>query len=145
MVTLFLGGTCGNHPWRRDLIDWAKESGLETTGWFDPFVSDWSEQIQAAEDLAKQQAEVLLFYLASSDLNNPEGQVPAYSLVEATMALYDDPERTVIVFDDHHLKGHPARVLKKVGSELRSRFPEAVILSSMVELKHRLKFLVDGG
>jgi hypothetical protein len=60
--------------------------------------------------------------------------VSLYSAVEATMALYDDPERTLVVIDPTGTEGHVKQALNKIVKDLRRRFPKAVIADNLQEL-----------
>lgn len=60
---IFLGGTCGNTTWRRDIAIPALEAAGVT--YFDPQlgIGEWTEACEAAEMKAKAEAEVLLFII----------------------------------------------------------------------------------
>lgn len=135
-MLIFLGGTVGHNPWRKKLIhDLGTDAAL-----FDPVVEDWNEEAQEAEERAKREADLFVFYIA-----NPKQEgisVSSYSLVEATMALYDAPESTVVAFDYNGygpLHAHSVKALKQAEKVLRARFPEASIFSSYTELCDWLK------
>jgi hypothetical protein len=126
---VFLGGTCGRNTWRNELISALVAQGVSQDALFNPVVEHWTAECQAVEDQVKATAPIVVYYLASPKDDNPNS-VSAYSLVEATMALYDDGDRAVIVFDTDGLSGHVRKVMKKVENDLRKRFPQAAILSS---------------
>ena len=83
---VFLGGTVGESSWRQSVTLLLIQAGVAAERIFDPVVSEWTDQSQALEDEAKRQADYLLFYLCD---------VSGYSLVEATMGLYDRMASTV--------------------------------------------------
>lgn len=133
MSTVFLGGTVGNSTWREDLVIDLGTRGVDASGLFNPVVADWNEEAQANEERHKVEDDHLLFFLS-----NPEQQgnpLSTYSLVEATMALYDRPDRTVVCFDHEAIEGEQfQKALKQSERVLRARFPEANILSSYDDL-----------
>lgn len=116
---VFLGGTCGNNQWRLGFIAAAVAAGMPSETLFNPVVADWNEEAQQKEDSAKAAALVNLFYIA--DPLDGTG-LSAYSLVEATMALYDRPETTVVVLDSSGMTGHALKVMTKTAKDLRRRF-----------------------
>ena len=126
---VFLGGTCGNNHWRDNVISQLVSQGVPEVVLFNPVVEDWTEECQVIEDRVKAEAEFVVFYLASPKDENPNS-VSAYSLVEATMALYDDPDRAVVVFDTDGLSDHVLKVMNKTEKDLRKRFPNAAILTA---------------
>jgi hypothetical protein len=132
MKTIFLGGTCGNSKWRELLVSKLVDVGFPTERLFNPVVPDWTPECQVAEDTAKANAELNIFYLTSPEQDgNP---ISTYSNTEAIMALYDDPGRAVVVFDNTELTGHILKAQTKTEKDLRKRFPQGLILSSMSEL-----------
>ena len=75
------------------------------------------------------------FQIVSPKDDNPNS-ISAYSLVEATMALYDDGNRAVVVFDVEGLSGHVLEVMQKVERDLKKRFPTAAILDANHLVSH---------
>ena len=121
---VFLGGTVGESSWRQSVTLLLIQAGVPAERIFDPVVSEWTDQSQALEDEAKRQADYLLFYLCD---------VSGYSLVEATMGLYDRMVSTVVVFDLAGLEGHALKSLVKCEHDLRARFPTGLIFSTAGE------------
>ena len=134
---VFLGGTVGNNDWRERLINELKDT-IDTSSLSNPVVKDWNEAAQKAEELAKKNATHFLFYLG--DPKQDGLSISGYSLVEATMALYDNPESTVVIFDEDDFSGHSLKAMKQTQKVLRSRFPKANILDSKDEV---VKWLVS--
>ena len=95
---VFLGGTCANNGWRDGLIAELVDLGISRECLFNPVVANWNEEAQANEEEAKANASHFVFYLA--DPNQPGNPLSYYSAIEATMALYDHPDTTVVVFDN---------------------------------------------
>lgn len=124
---VFLGGTCGNNHWRDRYIDDAVALGIEPSAFFNPVVTNWNEEAQHNEEVAKATATELLFYLADPGENG--NQLSAYSMVEATMALYDQPDRTIVVFDNDFMVGHAKKAMQQVQRVLHARFPKANIFT----------------
>lgn len=129
---VFLGGTTGNNHWREDIVIPALlKRGIALSQIFNPVLPHWDEQAQANEDAAKSNPEcLLLFVLASPDPATPDvSQVSGYSLVETVMAFYDNPARTVVLFDITGMARKTAKGLRKAQQDLHARFPEAPIFT----------------
>lgn len=142
---IFLGGTCGNNVWRPGLIEAVTRavhpSDLDGVTLFDPVVKDWNEAAQAREEEMKAKADIHVYFIASPKLDSPT-DVSAYSLVEATMALYDRPDHTLVAFDNTGIEGHSLKAMKQAAKVLATRFPGKVLASyeSLVDtLAHRLR------
>jgi hypothetical protein len=128
---VFLGGTCGNNRWRDSFIAEAVAAGVPRASLFNPVVEEWSDAAQWVEEAAKARATEFVYYIADPQ---QEGlTVSAYSLVEATMALYDAPDRTVVVFDASGMSGHALKAMAQARTVLARRFPAARILASRDE------------
>jgi len=125
---VFLGGTAANNNWRESFVEECVERGVQRECLFNPVVKDWNEEAQRREEKAKAEASHLVFYIA--DPRQDGNPLSAYSMVEATMALYDKQERTVVVFDTEGMSGHPLKAVKQTLNVLRGRFPEANIFST---------------
>jgi hypothetical protein len=128
---VFLGGTCGNNNWRDGLIQRLVERGVSSDALFNPVVSDWNEEAQRREDAAKAGASYMLYFLG--DTLQDDNRVSFYSLLEATMGLYDAPARTVVVFDTTGMPKHAEKANAKACKDLKSRFPEAPIFATLAE------------
>jgi hypothetical protein len=131
MKLVFLGGTCGNNNWRDGLIERLTARGVPSGTLFNPVVADWNEEAQRKEDQAKKDATFNLFYLG--DPNQPENRVSFYSLLEATMGLYDAPARTVVVFDTTGMPKPMEKSNTKACKDLKVRFPHAPIFGTLAE------------
>lgn len=125
---VYLGGTCGNNNWRTRFIDAVTASGVPAESLFNPVVADWNAEAQEREEAAKREATHHLYYIA--DPQQEGNPVSAYSMVEATMALYDHPETAVVVFDASGMPAHAAKASAQTARVLRARFPDAHILDS---------------
>ncbi len=104
---VFLGGTVAKNEWRNGFIEALVKRGVPRESLFNPDVKDWNKEAQQREEIAKKEAGYLVFYIA--DPKQEGNPLSAYSMVEATMALYDQSNRTVVVFDTEGMKeeGHP--------------------------------------
>jgi len=128
---VFLGGTAGGNPWRERFIEALVGRGASRDALFNPVVKDWNEEAQRREETAKAEASHLVFYVA--DPKQDGNPLSAYSMVEATMALYDKAERTVVVFDTDGMSGHPLKAMNQALKVLRTRFPNANIFGTRQE------------
>jgi len=127
---LFLGGTCGNNDWRTNFTKELISGGVPADDIFNPVVSDWNAEAQANEEKAKKEATYLMFYIADPKLE--DSNLSAYSMVEATMGLYDKPE-TVVVFDYAGIEGHSRKSMQQTEKVLKARFPTARIFSAAAQ------------
>jgi hypothetical protein len=134
MSVVFLGGTCANNRWREVVVIPAlQDLGIPEERIFNPNLEPgmWNEAAQALEDQVKRECALMVYYIG--DTRDGKG-VSLYSAVEATMALYDDPERTLVVIDPAGTEGHVAKALHKITRDLRRRFPQAVIADNLHDL-----------
>jgi hypothetical protein len=133
MSTVLLGGTVGNNNWRDNIYADLDERDVDASGLFNPVVADWNEEAQANEERHKVEDDFLLFFLGNPE--QPGNPLSTYSLIEATMALYDRPDSTAVCFDHDSIDGaHFQKAMRQTERVLRARFPEATILSSYNEL-----------
>lgn len=128
---VFLGGTCGKNEWRTAFIETLVARGVPASAFFNPVVSNWDEAAQKAEDAAKAESAYMLFYISNPGTEG--NQVSAYSLVEAVMGLYDNPDRTILVVDTSDLLDHVKKALTKSVKDLKKRFPNGMVLGSREE------------
>lgn len=134
---VFLGGTVGNNNWRDILIQSLSQSNIDISQLFNPIVANWNEAAQINEDAVKKIATHFVFYLADSSQKG--NSISAYSMVEAMIALQDNLDKTILVFDEDGLAGHALKVMKKVQKILKERFPTSKIFTSQSELLNYLK------
>src|SRR3954463_15937466 len=127
---VFLGGTVAKNGWRIGFIERAVARGVDVSALFNPVTDNWDAAFQALEDSVKSTADLMLFYLG--DTQDGSG-LSVYSITEATMGLYDDPNRTVVVFDRTGIEGHGIKAFDKIERDLRKRFPEANIFGTLEE------------
>lgn len=136
----FLGGTCGNNDWRDKLIAALQALGINTDQLFNPVVADWNDEAAAREELVKNDPRTIhIYYLANPLQDGSDGGIvnptSEYSWIEATMALYDKYERTLVVFDyDDVTAKHDLKDMKQTERRLRERFGDERILNSFDEL-----------
>lgn len=128
---VFLGGTAANNNWRDGFIAALVGRGVSPNDIFNPVVKNWNEDAQRREEEAKAGASHLVFYLA--DPKQDGNPLSAYSMVEATMALYDKSERTVVIFDTDGMSGHSLSAMNQMLRVLRVRFPGANIFGTHQE------------
>ena len=130
MNTVFLGGTCGKNTWRDGLIQRLMERGVPKEALFNPVVEHWDEEAQRREDLMKVDQSVFMLYMLADPMTE-EGRLSFYSLLEATMGLYDEPHRTAVVFDSTRMPSRSAKSNDKACADLKKRFPGAPIFGSL--------------
>ncbi len=130
-MLIFLGGTVANSNWREGFMEDLMERGILHEYFFNPVVKDWNEEAQRCEEEAKANASHLVFYIA--DPKQDGNPLSAYSMVEATMALYDNLEKSVIIFDTEGMSGHPLKAMNQTFKVLKKRFPEANIFETPAE------------
>lgn len=131
---IFLGGTIGANNWRTEIVIPAFiERGISEDELFNPVFEHWGPKEHAIEDEAKRTANYLFYVLASPNPLGSTTNVSAYSLVEATMGLYDEPERIVVVVDTTGMPKHTEKAMKKAMRDLRMRFPDGPIFDNYEE------------
>lgn len=129
---VFMGGTVGNNQWRNVVLEQLATRGIDLSQLFNPVVPEWTQESQAREEEVKKQATHLLYFIGSPMLE--DSTLSAYSMVEATMSLYDHPKKTVIVFDNTGISGLALKSMQQAELVLTTRFPKANILPSIVDL-----------
>jgi len=121
----------GNNGWRRDFVRRLVKRGLDPKVFFDPTVAEWNDAAQAREEIAKRDADLLVYYLA--DPKEPGSSLSTFGFVEAALAVCNDPERTVIVFDTSGIDGHPREVMEQTERLLRAQNRDVPIFGSSEE------------
>ncbi len=131
---IYLGGTCGNNTWRQIFMERVLRASPKIVRFFNPVVSDWNEEAKRNEDIAKQLADVLVFYLG--DPQEEGNQVSYYSIFEAATALlYDRPETTVVAFELTDLPQHAINTNTKAYYDLLQRFPGGHVFASLLQVE----------
>jgi len=133
---VFLGGTAGKNHWRHGFIERLGARGVPKAGLFDPVVADWDDAAREREERAKADAEVLLFYLGNPE--EPELHVSSFGLVEATLSVCREPQRTIAVFDADSVSGHARKVYAQTAKLLRAQRTKALIFDSLREAEDAL-------
>lgn len=134
---VFLGGTCGHNRWREEIvIPGLLARGVAIGQIFNPVVAHWDKSAQAREDEAKRSMRYQLYVIASPYPGDESAAaaVSGYSLVEATMGLYDAPERTLILVDTAGMADHTAKAIAKSAADWHHRFPDAPIFADYASL-----------
>lgn len=132
MRTVFLGGTIGN-DYRERLSTLLVSGGIPVEYIFNPVVPQWDQAAQEREDAMKANPLVIMIYYLGADHAQGGNFLSFYSLHEATMGLYDDPDRTIVVFDYVGMVDRAAKRLRKVHRDLSKRFPDARLYTSVEE------------
>lgn len=112
MLTVFLGGTCGNSTWRDELLPLLNGNVKS----FNPIVSNWSEGSQKIEDEHKEKDDIYLFVITPETDNT-------YSIAEITEFSISKPESTILCFIDNangkKFDAHEKKAWKKIVSNLK--------------------------
>ena len=85
-LTVFLGGTCKDSTWRKELIPMLNEELIE---YYNPQSDCWTEEMQEQEDYHRENDDICLYVIT------PEGE-GFYSYVEVTDDSNKRPEKTVL-------------------------------------------------
>lgn len=130
----FLGGTCGNNPWREHLLDDLAARGVNTKRLIDPVVppGTWTAGVKKLEDQIRPLCDTEIFYIGDPmEERKDDMQFSTYSVVEALVCLYNDPRFTVVAFDYEGITGHVLDAYKTVEADMRKRFPKGLIFSDL--------------
>jgi len=84
MKRVFLGGTCNDSPWRRNLIKYL------AIDYFDPVVDDWTEDCMAEEILQRKSCDYCLYTITPR-------MTGVYSIAEVVDDSNKQPEKTILV------------------------------------------------
>ncbi len=135
MLTVFLGGTCGNSTWREDLLPLLNDN----VKCFNPIVKNWSEQTQKLEDEHKAKDDVYLFVITPETDN-------AYSISEVTEFSIEKPESTILCVMDNVngelFSTHERKVWKKITSNLK-KIHRAHVCKNLKEVARELNRRAD--
>lgn len=125
MDEIFLGGTCGNHPWRPPFIANLVAKGVPATCLFNPVMPNWTEEAQKREDEVKATAKILFFHLGNP-LEEQRSPHSMYSLVQLVDSVYNVTKKTRVHFDLSFLDKKTAKSLGKIARDIEIRFPGTV-------------------
>jgi len=102
---VFLGGTCDNSTWRNELIK------LLTVQFFNPIVENWTSEMAEIENIARENADVVLYVLTPMQKGFYVPVEMAYSCFNrmnkktVVTFLNDDGD---ITFDEHQVASNKA-------------------------------------
>lgn len=85
MTKVFLGGTCNDSQWRRELIK------MLEIDYFDPVVDDWDDKAQANELMERAHADFCLYVITPA-------MTGVYSIAEAVDDSNKRPRKTLFCF-----------------------------------------------
>lgn len=138
---VFLGGTCNNSTWREKLIP------MLNCKYFNPVVSDWTEDCQKMENYQKALVKVQLYVITplmkgvfsiaeavQSSNDNPEGTVFCY--LESDILPEENGELSMLSFDKAQLKSLKATadLIANNGSHICTTIEEcASIINKILE------------
>jgi len=114
MLSVFLGGTCGNSTWRNELIQMFNEK----VSYFNPVVKNWTEECQQIEDEHKKNDDIFLFVITPETDNN-------YSISEVTELAILRPESMILCVLDkvnnEEFTKHEKKAWNKIISHLKQQ------------------------
>jgi hypothetical protein len=87
MSKIFLGGTCNESIWRKELIPELEKRGLD---YFNPVVDDWNEEAQKEEERQKEVCDVHLYVITSE-------MTGVFSIAEAVASANMDKKFSLLV------------------------------------------------
>lgn len=138
---IFLGGTTANNHWREELIADFVRLGFPAETFFNPIVEHWTPEARKSERRAKKEANILFIYIG--DPQDEKQLLSPFSLVEATMGLYDNPRTTAVVLDPTGLAGRPLKLVTEMTAIFNERFPEGNIFSTLEAGKEWLRKMLE--
>lgn len=86
-MRVYLGGTCNESTWRKHMIIFLHDEGLE---WFDPVVDDWNEEAQKNELRERKKCNFCLYTITPK-------MTGVYAIAEIVDDSCKQPEKTVFV------------------------------------------------
>ena len=126
---VFLGGTCGNYPWRIEFIENLVRRGVPSSALFNPVLppdQSWTEADKEREDEAKRTARYLMFHLGNP--KEPDRSPHSmYSLVQLVQSAFKVDRDTRAFFDLSLLDERTARNIKAIAGDVERRFPGTVL------------------
>lgn len=130
MLSVFLGGTCGDSTWREELISMLNDK-IKV---FNPKVKHWTEECQIIEGEHKEKDDILLFVITPETDN-------AYSISEVTASSIAKPESTIVCVMDNingeSFKKHELNAWKKILADLK-KLHRAYICKNLKEVAKEL-------
>jgi hypothetical protein len=108
---IFLGGTAGCNRWREEFIGRLVERGV---------AREW-----LGAGVTQHDAALLVFYLG--DPKEPGNPLSAFSLVEATVAVCKEPDRTLLIFEPAGLERHAREAYEQTEALLRELAPKVPV------------------
>lgn len=128
---VFLGGTCGKNPWRRSFRQDLINRGIAADLIVCPVAGDWRQTEEPDID----ESEYILHYLAKPYTGT--AAIP-YHLAKAVMGLYDEPSRTIVVFNTTGMSAEIQKEVAEITHDLKVRFPLGNIFESTADAIHFL-------
>jgi len=111
MRKVFLGGTCNESTWRKDLIK------MLTIDYFDPVVDDWTPECMEEEIKQRKLCDFCLYVITPK-------MTGVYSIAEAIDDSNKRPEKTIFCFldfdDGQIFDEHQTKSLMQVGKMVAS-------------------------
>lgn len=132
-MVLFLGGTCNNSNWRKDIISLLEKKGL---AYFNPVVPDWTLENQKKEDIIKSKDDTVELYVITKEMTGP------YSIAEAVDASNKKPNKLIflVMYDGFDLG--MTKSLKAVEKIISNN--KAFVVSSLQEAVNSFESISKG-
>lgn len=86
---IFLGGTCGESDWRKEVIDQLESSEID---YFNPVVDNWDDAAQQEEDKQKEKCGIHLYGLTKE-------QSGAYTFFEIPYSVHKGKKVIILIID----------------------------------------------
>ena len=126
---IFLGGTCSNSTWRKDLIPLLKENNID---YFNPMKENWTEEMAKKELEEREKCDFNLYVIEDLSL---------YSIAEVVDDSNKRPKKTFLLFfeskfNNKQLKAiqHIEEMVRNNGSYIIKDFNE--LIDYLTKLKH---------
>ncbi len=129
MKRLFLGGTCGENPWRDPYISTLTNAGVLPEQIFNPVLppGTWNDEAKAAEDAVKADPQaIMLFHLTDPRSTAPKS-ISVYSYIQLLFSFYRKRNRTAVMFDTFEDAG-VQKSIKAIEMDIINRFGSDVVL-----------------
>lgn len=123
---VFLGGTCGNNPWREAFIERLLARGVTEDKIFNPVAprGQWDEAFQAREDAAKRDLSLQMYLIANPREDRTE-QSP-YGLIQLVDSVFEVRTVTLAFFSTEFQDPKTVKALTKLMKDLEARAPGTI-------------------
>lgn len=119
MNKVFLGGTCADSTWRKELID-----NIQLP-FFNPVVANWTPECQAEEEEQKDKKCNIHLYVITKEMQG------VYSIAEVIDSVHKPNVRTILHVMPEGFEGHQIKSLQAVVNLVNKRGGIAYIDSEL--------------